>query len=88
MIEKDVYTQTINEDGHITEHKQKVVFDDNGKEIARGAVYTLTISPGDPTNQKINAGERTKALVDTVHTPEVVAIYKTKMTELSNKKEF
>lgn len=84
-MEKNVYTQTINEDGHITEHKQKVIMDGDGKEVARGPVYTLTVSPGDPTKQYVNVGDRTKALVDTVHTPEVIATYKTKLAELKGK---
>ena len=79
MPEKDVYIQTITEDGHITEHKQKVFLDDNGKEIGRGPLYTLTISPGDPTKQYVNAGDRTRAIVDIIHTPEVVKKYKDKI---------
>jgi len=80
---KEVFIITIDENENIIEKKCTVFLDDNGTEIARSPTYTQTVTPGDPM-QRINiCGNKTKAIVNLIHTPEVVAAYKIKMRKIN-----
>lgn len=86
-MQKEVFVNTINEDGSVLEDRYIVFLDADGKEIARSKPYTCTIAPGDPTKHYSLVGDRTRTIIDALHTPEVIAKYKAKMAEQARKVE-
>ncbi len=77
--QKEVFTISVSEDGHVVEKKYAVFLDGGGKEIARSAPTTQTVDPGDPMKRYSSLSNTAKGIVDLVQTPAVIAAYEAKM---------
>lgn len=78
MLEKQIsFDHTITEDGHIQVRQITRIMED-GVEISK-IYHRHVVSPGDDTKDQ---DERTKKIAQSIHTPEVIAKYKNKQTQI------
>ena len=82
MLKKQIsHDHSITEFGHIQVRQITRIMED-GKELSK-SYHRKVVSPGDDVREE---DERTKLIAEAIYTPELIAAYESKMTELAAEK--